>query len=120
MSIQQVERIDQRVPVRNVLVSVSDKSGLDRFATGLMDVNPRVRFLSTGGTFAFLQKALGERAAGALTQVAEYTGQLPETPDEHDSLVNKIMLTSAWVQTLLAIGAPLAVLFAFVMWRRRR
>jgi phosphoribosylaminoimidazolecarboxamide formyltransferase/IMP cyclohydrolase len=78
MSINIVRRIDRRVPVRNVLVSVSDKSGLSRLIPGLLEVNPRLRLYSTGGTFSRIREILGPRADGVLTQVSDYTGQ-PET-----------------------------------------
>jgi len=35
MSINVVERIDDRVPIRQMLVSVSDKSGLDALSRSL-------------------------------------------------------------------------------------
>lgn len=78
MSINTVDKIDNAVPIRNVLISVSDKNGLDDFVRGLIDINPDIRILSTGGTFLAIEKALGDRAASLLTQVADYTGQ-PET-----------------------------------------
>lgn len=78
MSINMVERIDDRVAVRHVLVSVSDKSGLERFIPGLLDINPAVKIFSTGGTFARIGEILGDRAQGRLVQVSDYTGQ-PET-----------------------------------------
>jgi phosphoribosylaminoimidazolecarboxamide formyltransferase/IMP cyclohydrolase len=73
-----VERIDERVAVRHVLVSVSDKRGLDAFIPGLLRLAPGLRIFSTGGTFAHLEKLLGADAGRRLTQVADYTGQ-PET-----------------------------------------
>lgn len=77
MSINIVERIDERVKVKNVLVSVSDKKGLDAFIPQLVSVNPDIRIFSTGGTFAKLKDILGNKAS-CLTQVSDYTGQ-PET-----------------------------------------
>lgn len=73
-----VEKIDDRVRVNHVLISVSDKSGLERFVPRLMAVNPNLRIYSTGGTFARLQEILGDRVDGCLVKVSEYTGQ-PET-----------------------------------------
>jgi phosphoribosylaminoimidazolecarboxamide formyltransferase/IMP cyclohydrolase len=73
-----VREIDDQVKIRRVLVSVSDKAGLDRFIPALIEINPDTHFYSTGGTFAALAQILGERAARSLTQVADYTGQ-PET-----------------------------------------
>jgi phosphoribosylaminoimidazolecarboxamide formyltransferase/IMP cyclohydrolase len=78
MSVNVVGDIDNWVPIRRVLLSVSDKRGLDELVTGLLAVNPEIQFYSTGGTFAAIQKILGERAASCLTQVSDYTGQ-PET-----------------------------------------
>ncbi len=78
MSMNIVDRIDNRVEVRTVLVSVSDKTGLDELIPGLRKINPRIRFLSTGGTFRRIQEILGSPADECLTQVSDYTGQ-PET-----------------------------------------
>ena len=78
MSINVVEQIDEWVKVKHVLVSVSDKSGLEAFVPALRKVNPEVRFFSTGGTYARLKAILGPDAAARLQQVSDYTGQ-PET-----------------------------------------
>ena len=78
MTMNKVEKIDDRVSVKHVLISVSDKSGLEEFVPRLLSVNPQIRIFSTGGTFARLSEILGDRAPGCLTQVSEYTGQ-PET-----------------------------------------
>jgi phosphoribosylaminoimidazolecarboxamide formyltransferase/IMP cyclohydrolase len=78
MSINVVERIDDLVPIRHVLVSVSDKRGLDRFIPELLRLSPGLRIFSTGGTFSHLEKIMGEDADRRLTQVSDYTGQ-PET-----------------------------------------
>ena len=78
MTMNVVEKIDEQVRVNTVLISVSDKSGLDRFVPRLLEINPALRILSTGGTFARLREILGNRADGCLTQVSDYTGQ-PET-----------------------------------------
>ena len=78
MSINVVEKIDASVTVKHVLVSVSDKSGLDSFVPKILDINPELKFFSTGGTYIRLQEILGDKADTCLTQVSEYTGQ-PET-----------------------------------------
>jgi len=75
MAVNIVERIDDLVPVRNVLASVSDKTDLDRFIPALVDLNPGITIYSTGGTFAVLREVLGARAGRNLRQVSEYTGQ---------------------------------------------
>ena len=74
-----VARVDNLVPIQRVLVSVSDKSGLDRFIPRLLNINPRIHFYSTGGTFRAIAQILGEGGAAThLTPVSAYTGQ-PET-----------------------------------------
>ncbi len=78
MSINIVEKIDGLVKIKHVLVSVSDKSGLDTFIPELVNLNPKIKLLSTGGTFNAIQEILGESSAHHLTQVSDYTGQ-PET-----------------------------------------
>ena len=78
MSVNIVREIDDLVPIRRVLLSVSDKAGLDLLIPGLLEVNPEVHLYSTGGTYAALAALLGEAAGRRLTQVSDYTGQ-PET-----------------------------------------
>lgn len=78
MSINIVEKIDNLVPVNTVLISVSDKSGLDLLIPRLTQINPNIRIYSTGGTFNHIRQILGAAAEQHLTQVSDYTGQ-PET-----------------------------------------
>jgi phosphoribosylaminoimidazolecarboxamide formyltransferase/IMP cyclohydrolase len=78
MSINVVERVDDFVKVQNILVSVSDKSGLEQFIPNLVAINPQIQIYSTGGTFGRIREILGDSADGCLMQVADYTGQ-PET-----------------------------------------
>ncbi|MFA6034134.1 MAG: hypothetical protein WC889_14640 [Myxococcota bacterium] len=79
MSVNVVRDIDKVVKIRRVLLSVSDKTGLDSFVPALLEINPGIHFYSTGGTFGYIQKLLGEKkSADHLTQVSDYTGQ-PET-----------------------------------------
>jgi phosphoribosylaminoimidazolecarboxamide formyltransferase/IMP cyclohydrolase len=78
MGINVVGKIDEAVKINTVLLSVSDKQGLDLFVPRLMQINPDIQFLSTGGTFQKLKEILGEKSSACLRQVSEYTGQ-PET-----------------------------------------
>lgn len=78
MGINVVETIDDLVSVRHVMVSVSDKSGLQSFIPQMVEINPEVKIFSTGGTFGRIQEILGSGAQKRLTPVSEYTGQ-PET-----------------------------------------
>ncbi len=73
-----VEKIDELVKIQHVLVSVSDKRGLDTFIPLLVEINPQIKIFSTGGTFNAIKEILGETADKVLSQVSDYTGQ-PET-----------------------------------------
>jgi phosphoribosylaminoimidazolecarboxamide formyltransferase/IMP cyclohydrolase len=76
MAVNFVERIDDAVQVRHVLASVSDKTGLEVLAPGLIKACPEVTLYSTGGTFQALRDILGPDLAGRhLRQVSDYTGQ---------------------------------------------
>ena len=78
MSINVVTRVDDLVKVQNILVSVSDKSGLKQFIPELVEMNPEIQIFSTGGTFGRISEILGGTDGGRLMQVSEFTGQ-PET-----------------------------------------
>ena len=78
MTLNIVDRIDNDVKVNHVLISVSDKTGLETLAPRLLETNPAVRLFSTGGTYTRLRDILGAAAEDCLTQVSAYTGQ-PET-----------------------------------------
>jgi phosphoribosylaminoimidazolecarboxamide formyltransferase / IMP cyclohydrolase len=78
MGINFVEKIDNLVKVKTVLISVSDKSGLETFIPALLKTNPEIKILSTGGTYNKIKDILGNKASVILTQVSDYTGQ-PET-----------------------------------------
>ena len=78
MGINRVEKIDDFVAVKHVLVSVSDKRGLGTLIPQLIQINPEIKIFSTGGTYARLEEILGNSAGSNLTQVSDYTGQ-PET-----------------------------------------
>ena len=79
MSVNIVRDIDDWVRVQHVLISVSDKRGLDMLVSGLVSVNENLKIFSTGGTYARIAEILGEPGAKKhLARVSEYTGQ-PET-----------------------------------------
>lgn len=74
-----VDRCDDAVAIQRVLVSVSDKTGLEDLVPGLIQINPTIHFYSTGGTYNRIAKILGPQAVKQhLTKVSDYTGQ-PET-----------------------------------------
>jgi phosphoribosylaminoimidazolecarboxamide formyltransferase/IMP cyclohydrolase len=84
-----VETVDDRVRVRNVVISVFDKRGLEELVPAFLRINPEVRFYSTGGSYRRLEEILGggPDAAGSgasagpgtraerLVSVSDYTGQ---------------------------------------------
>ncbi len=73
-----VKKIDDSIEIKTILVSVSDKSGLETFIPGMAEINPNLTILSTGGTFNRIKEILGDKSKGCLRQVSDYTGQ-PET-----------------------------------------
>jgi phosphoribosylaminoimidazolecarboxamide formyltransferase/IMP cyclohydrolase len=73
-----VRHVNDWVKIRRVLVSVSNKSGLEQLIPGLLRVNPEVHVYATGGTYRRIAQILGNEAVAHLTPVADYTGQ-PET-----------------------------------------
>ncbi|MBN1671782.1 MAG: hypothetical protein JXR37_12150 [Kiritimatiellae bacterium] len=75
MAVNFVEKIDGGVKVNHVLASCSDKAGLDKLILGLVDINPAIMIYSTGGTYSTIKDVLGDKAAGNLAQVSQYTGQ---------------------------------------------
>ena len=75
MALNIVKDIDSRVAVRNVLMSVSDKTGLETFVPALVKACPGVKIYSTGGTYSKVKEILGDAAEGTLVAVSDYTGQ---------------------------------------------
>ncbi len=75
MALNIVKDIDSRVKVRNVLMSVSDKTGLESFVPALVAACPGVKIYSTGGTYSKVKEILGAKAADTLVAVSDYTGQ---------------------------------------------
>ncbi len=75
MALNIVKDVDDRVPVRNVLMSVSDKTGLEEFVPALVKACPGVKIYSTGGTWKKVKEILGGAASETLVAVSDYTGQ---------------------------------------------
>ena len=89
MSLNIVTEIDNRVAVRNVLMSVSDKTGLEAFVPALVKACPGVRIYSTGGTYKKVAEILGDAAKDTL---APLLGQAPDA--EFVQRVNDIVMLS--------------------------
>lgn len=75
MALNRVSQVDDRVFIRNALISVSDKAGLDELVISLLKNCPNIQIFSTGGTYSALEKLLGPDASKVLRSVSEYTGQ---------------------------------------------
>ena len=75
MSLNIVTETDNRVQIKNVLMSVSDKTGLEEFVPRLVKACPGVKIYSTGGTYTKIKEILGDAAEGTLVAVSDYTGQ---------------------------------------------
>lgn len=75
MALNIVKEIDGRIAVKNVLMSVSDKTGLDTFVPALVAACPGVKIYSTGGTYSKVKEILGDKADETLVAVSDYTGQ---------------------------------------------
>lgn len=71
-----IGRVDNLVALQRILISVSDKTGLEKLAPALVQNCPDIEILSTGGTFRALQELLP--GYDRLLDVASYTGS-PET-----------------------------------------
>lgn len=73
-----VDRVDDRIALRRVIVSVSDKSELETLVPGLLAIEDLV-ILSTGGTHARIASLIEASDPAKLTtrlrQVSDYTGQ---------------------------------------------
>jgi phosphoribosylaminoimidazolecarboxamide formyltransferase/IMP cyclohydrolase len=77
MSIRKVQEVDDLVPIKTAIMSVSDKTGLDIFVPALIELNPDITIYSTGGTYKKLREIMGEDNTN-VQDVATYIGQ-PET-----------------------------------------
>lgn len=74
-TINTVNKIDDLVPVRNIIISTADKSGLERFVPELVSISQDVRIYSTGNTFRMLKDVMGTDWERNLQTVSGYTGQ---------------------------------------------
>ena len=69
------EQVEDLIQVRTVLASVFDKTGLETLIPALVQQNPRLTILSTGGTYKKIDELLGPDASDQhLFEVGTYTG----------------------------------------------
>ena len=75
MGLTIVKEIDDFVKIRNILISVSDKSNLDIFINNLLRIIPDIKIFSTGGTYDYLSSIKGITEDKNLLQISDYTKQ---------------------------------------------
>lgn len=80
-----VTKVRDSVPIRNVIMSLSEKGGIESFAQGLLELSPELRIFSTGGTFRKLEELLGS-SSERLVELSTYTGQ----PEMQGGLVKSL------------------------------
>ncbi len=78
MSMRVVEEIDDLVPVKVVLASVFDKTGLEELIPGMIAQCPGIKVISTGGTYGKIEEIVGSDAHTYLQPIEAFTGA-PET-----------------------------------------
>jgi len=76
---------EDRVPIRNVIMSLSNKNGIEDFARGVVDHGKEVRIYSTGGTYKRLTEIFGSDS-GRIVELSRYTGQ----PEMQGGLVKSL------------------------------
>lgn len=76
MDLNRVQSVDDVVPVRNALISVADKSGIEQFVADLWALFPSLNVYSSGGTYRKLERiALDANRTTELHDISSYTGQ---------------------------------------------
>jgi phosphoribosylaminoimidazolecarboxamide formyltransferase/IMP cyclohydrolase len=75
MSIREnIYKVVDLIKPSNVLVSVFDKGGLEELIKALIEVNPDIKFYSTGGTGKKIIDILGVSASRNYISVEDFTG----------------------------------------------
>lgn len=76
MDLNRVHTVRSAIPLRNALISVADKSGIDELVTQLWHRVPELRIYSTGGTYdRILAVAHTLNRPDRLHAISSYTGQ---------------------------------------------
>lgn len=79
MSIRNVKKIQDLVPVKHAFISVYDKSQLVQLVEQLLSICPGLKIFSSGGTYTHLNKEMDlSTSKGRLFEASQYTG-MPET-----------------------------------------
>lgn len=76
MKLNRVQKVDDTIEIRNAIVSVADKRGLDDFIPRLTELCTGISIFSTGGSYTAIEEILGSAGASRhLRKVSDYTGQ---------------------------------------------
>ena len=87
MSIRRMDTpIQDILPIEYVLVSVSDKTGLDELVPGLLKANPTTMFVSTGGSGIKIKELIGENPENNYISVENLT----KTPEMEGGLIKTL------------------------------
>ncbi|MCA9010558.1 MAG: hypothetical protein KDB01_12470, partial [Planctomycetaceae bacterium] len=78
--------------------------------------------ISREGTCIACHKEIPDNsiAIDLLHHVAKYSGQIPKSKEQHNGLLTKITLLSAWTQVLAVPVILVGIIFGWRRWRRRR
>ena len=84
--------------------------------------NEERAMMSRAGTCSACHQELPKEnlATSFLHHVAKYSGQLPDDPHKHASLIHKIVLLAAWGQTAAAALVPIIFIGVFVWFKKRK
>jgi len=67
-------KVKNMIPVKTVLVSVFDKTGLDQLVNSLIEWCSPITFLSTGGTYKKLKEIIPNNDNAEVIEISDYTG----------------------------------------------
>ena len=81
-----VEAAENRVPIRTILASCYDKSGLTDFLARVISAAPVARVIASGGTYREIERHLGDTLKDRLTRLSDFTGQ----PEMQGGLVKSL------------------------------
>lgn len=73
--INRVTTIQDRIPIKNCIISVADKTDCAYFAEAILEIVPDMRIYSTGGTYSLIENALSGDRKDRLVNIADFTGQ---------------------------------------------
>ena len=73
--INRVTTIQDKIPIKNCIISVADKTDCADFAASLLRIVPELTIYSTGGTYALIENSLSPEIRKRLVNIEDFTGQ---------------------------------------------